>query len=266
MLNLVLDRKNDPITEVTVTNGIHKGFKPSDKGTIMDIRAKTQSGEQFDVEMQNKVSEDFANRTLMYGCRMVNSSLSAGEDYDKMKKSIVISFVNGIQFPHIPELHTRFLMAEEKHGCPLTDRLEIHFLELGKLKEREPLSMTPLEQFCAYLKFAGDEEKKDYVAKLLSTGEEAVSMSDQVYKDVTDDELMEILLWHEQMAEWDRNTALYRAEQRGIKQGLEQGIAAFIEICDESGIPKDTIVAKLRQKFDLTEDAASAYYQDYHKN
>lgn len=36
-------------------------------------------------------------------------------------------------------------MAEEKHGYPLTDRLEIHFLELGKLAAEDPTLMTPLE-------------------------------------------------------------------------------------------------------------------------
>lgn len=266
LLNLVLDRKSDPITEVTVINAVHKGFKPGDKGTIMDIRAKSRSGEQFNVEMQNKIKDNFANRTLMYGCRMVNSSLSSGEDYDKMKKSVVISFVNGVQFKAVPDLHTRFIMAEEKHHLPLSDRLEIHFLELGKLKDRDPSQMTPLEQFCAYLKYAGDEEKEDYVAKLLETGEEAIHMSDQVYKDVTDDEVLEVLLWHEQMAEWDRNTTLHQAEQKGIEQGLEQGIAALIEDNAEEGKTKEEIVKKLQKRFHLTEKEALEYYTKYCDN
>ena len=67
MLNLVLDRKEDPITEVTVINSVHKGFKPSDKSTIMDIRAKTLHHEQFNIEMQNKAEDSFTDRTLMYG-------------------------------------------------------------------------------------------------------------------------------------------------------------------------------------------------------
>ena len=265
MLNLVLDRKEDPITEVTVVNDIHKGFKPSDKGTIMDIRAKTRSGEQFDVEMQNKIEEDFANRTLLYGCRMVNSSLSAGEDYATMKKNVVISFVNGVQFTDIPELHTRFIMAEEKHGYPLTDRLEIHFLELGKLTAEDPTLMTPLERFCAYLKYAGDEEKEDYVSKLLEKGEEAITMSEQVYRDVTDDEVLEVLLWHEQMAEYDKRYALNAAKREGLVQGMEQGIAALILDNLEEGKTEEQILAKLKKRFDLDEEKALEYYQKYNR-
>lgn len=269
MLNLVLDRKDDPITEVTVQNSVHKGFKPSDKGTIMDIRAKTHNGEQFNVEMQNQVQDSFENRILLYGCRMTNSSLDSGENYDRMKKNVVISFVNGIQFRHIPDFHTRFSMTEDTYGYPLTDKLEIHFLELGKLQEAEPSLMSPLEQFCTYLKYAGDEQKEDYITKLLETDEEAIYMSDRVYKNVTDDEVLEILLWHEEMAKHDRTTerdaARREGMEQGIEQGMEQGIAALILDNLEEGKTQTQIVTKLQRHFSLTESKALEYYLKYSK-
>ena len=261
LLNLVLDRKADPITEVTVLNSVHKGFKPGDKGTIMDIRAKTLAGEQFNVEMQNKVQEDFGNRTLLYGCRMANSSLDSGENYDKMKKNVVISFVNGIQFRNIPDFHTRFIMAEETYGYALTDRLEIHFLELGKLQDKAPCLMTPLEQFCTYLKYVGDDQKEDYVAKLLETDEEAIHMSDQVYKFVSDDEVLEVLLWHEEMAKHDRATERSIA----VREGREQGILALISDNLEEGKTQAQILAKLQKYFSLSEEKAQEYYLKYSK-
>lgn len=273
MLNLVLDRKDDPITEVTVLNSVHKGFKPSDKGTIMDIRAKTHDGEQFNVEMQNKVQDGFENRILLYGCRMTNSSLDSGENYDKMKKNVVISFVNGIQFSHIPDFHTRFIMAEDTYGYPLTDKLEIHFLELGKLQAQDPSLMSPLEQFCSYIKYVGDDQKEDYVAKLLETDEEAIHMSDRVYKNVTDDEVLEVLLWHEEMAKHDRTTerdaarreGLAEGKAEGIAEGIEQGIAALILDNLEEGKTQVQILSKLQKHFSLTEDKAQEYYLKYSK-
>lgn len=182
-----------------------------------------------------------------------------------MKKNVVISFVNGVQFSDIPELHTRFIMAEEKHGYPLTDRLEIHFLELGKLAAEDPTLMTPLERFCAYLKYAGDEEKEDYVSKLLEKGEEAITMSEQVYRDVTDDEVLEVLLWHEQMAEYDKRYALNAAKREGLAQGMEQGIAALILDNLEEGKTEEQILAKLKKRFDLNEEKALEYYQKYNQ-
>ena len=180
-----------------------------------------------------------------------------------MKKSIVISFNTGIQFADIPQLHTRFLMAESSCGKCLTDRLEIHFFELGKVPNLEPCQMTPLEQFCAYLKYVGDETMEDYVSKLLKTGEEAIDMSAHVYYDVTSDEELEILLWHQQMYEWDRITELHRAERRGLEQGIEQGIAALIQDNLEEGKSKSSILNKLQTLFGLDEKQAKQYYQDY---
>ena len=43
---------------------------------------------------------------------MVNSALEEGEDYGKMKKSIVVSFVDKILFPKIPGLHTKFQLID----------------------------------------------------------------------------------------------------------------------------------------------------------
>lgn len=52
LLNIVLDRREDPIMEVEITNTVHKGFHPGDKATVMDIQARSQAGERFNVEMQ----------------------------------------------------------------------------------------------------------------------------------------------------------------------------------------------------------------------
>ena len=110
LLNVILDRKDDPIVKVHVLNTVQKGFKPGDKSTIMDVKAEADSGELIDVEMQRYVlpflkaipaaetsltgtaetpertakgaSRAYPERSLFYGARLVNSSLASGEDYD----------------------------------------------------------------------------------------------------------------------------------------------------------------------------------------
>ena len=54
LLNVVLERK-DPITEVKIVNTVHKGFHPGDKETVMDVKARSEKGEQFNIEMQASV-------------------------------------------------------------------------------------------------------------------------------------------------------------------------------------------------------------------
>ena len=258
LLNVVLDRKEDPIIKVRVLNTVQKGFNPGDKSTIMDVKAETDSGELIDVEMQRYVlqplavppltkgvlpesdvdekpaaknaSRAYPERSLFYGARHVNSSLASGEDYDKMKKSIVISFIDGVLFPEVSDMHTEFLMRERQSHFMLTDKLSIHFLELGKVDERmEPAEMTPLERFCAYIRFSGDETKEDYVSKLLETGEEAVDMSEHVFKKLTEDDLAREMLERQIKAEHDQATwlkyATEEALERGLSEGLTQGLS-----------------------------------------
>ena len=251
LLNVVLNRRDDPIIKVHVLNTVQKGFKLGDKSTIMDIKAEADSGELIDVEMQRYVLSSpelaalphtplsdraarltpangpcrvYPERTLFYGARLVNSSLSSGEDYDKMKKSIVISFIDGVIFPQIQNLHTEFLMQENQEHFALTDKLSIHFLELGKVDEtKEPADMTPLERFCAYIRFAGEETKEDYVDKLLETGEEAVNMSEHVFKKLTEDDIAREMLERQIKAEHDNATWMKYAREEALAQGLTEG-------------------------------------------
>lgn len=61
--------------------------------------AETSHGELIDIEMQVGELDVYINRTMYYGCRQLSESLAEGDDYGKIKKSIVISFVKGKLFP-----------------------------------------------------------------------------------------------------------------------------------------------------------------------
>lgn len=155
---------------------------------------------------------------------MVNSALEEGEDYDKMKKSIVISFVDKVLFPDIPGIHTRFLVKEEHTGHPLTDRLILHFIELGKVSaDRVVEDLDPLERFAAYMKYCSDPQKEDYVNQLLDSGEEAVRMSEHVYKKVAESDLAREMLEREEKAAHDIATMKVHARREGLAEGLAEG-------------------------------------------
>lgn len=47
----------------------------------------------------------------------------------------------------------------------------------------------------------------------------------------------------------------------GVNAGIEQGICAFVEACKEIGLSKETICAKLKEKFSVTEEKAAEYLE-----
>ena len=117
----------------------------------------------------------YRNRALFYGGRLVNSSLNSGETYDKMRKSIVVSIINPKLFPKEIGCHSIFDVREQNTGHRLCDRLEFHFLELGKVDPRKPIEeMTQIEKLAVYLRYANDENYKDSVQKICGSEEEIV--------------------------------------------------------------------------------------------
>lgn len=159
----------------------------------------------------------------------MNSALEEGEDYDKMKKSIVISFVDKVLFPDIPGIHTRFLVKEEHTDHPLTDRLILHFIELGKVSaDRAVEDLDPLERFAAYMKYCSDPQKEDYVNQLLDSGEEAAQMSEHVYKKVTENDFAREMLEREEKAAHDIATMKVHARREGLAEGRKEGRAEGI--------------------------------------
>ena len=237
ILNIILDRRNDPIRSIIIKNPIDTAEKSGGKQTVMDIRAETGSGDLLDIEMQAGLLIVYPNRIVLYGGRLVNSSLQRGADYDKMKKSIVVSIINGTLFPAIPSCHSVFQVRERETGLLLSDRLEFHFLELGKVHADKSVSeMTRIEKLAVYFKYASDENKKDYVQEILA--EEDLAMAENAYRTLTQDEIEFEKMETEIRTEFHRNTELAYARKEGREEGIGIGREEGIGIGREEGEEK----------------------------
>jgi hypothetical protein len=102
LLNAVLKPKS-PICSVEVINPDIPKLLISDKGTILDIRAKLEDGTQIDVEMQMAPHLGLGKRALFYGARMYSQSIESGDYYHKLRPAIVLFFMAKDLFPTRPE-------------------------------------------------------------------------------------------------------------------------------------------------------------------
>lgn len=225
-LNVILARKEDPIKELEIMNPVNYRQFPTDKETTLDIKALTKNGDLIDIELQNGNLDCYQNRSLMYGGKLLNSSLEKGQNYDKMKKSIVISIVTGKLFPHISDLHTVFHLWEDAHRELLSDRLELHYIELGKVKKDVPVEMLgDVERLAAYLKYAADCDAQEYLKELIESGEEVIRLSEKRMERASEDFYARMRQIDIEMREHDIATARYikeleEAERK--KKELEQ--------------------------------------------
>ena len=166
----------------------------------------------------------YQNRALFYGGRLVNSALQVGENYDRMKKSIVISITKGRLFPSLEDCHNIFEVRDRKRGLLLCDRLELHFLELSKIDDQKPVhALTEIERLGAYLKFANIENRQDYVKQILTM--EDIDMTENAYRKVTEDELEYERRESRFRYQLQRNTELSVARTEGLEQGRNEGEA-----------------------------------------
>lgn len=222
ILNIILERKDDPIKSIILKNPIDTAEREDEKETIMDIRAETNSGEELDIEMQSGNLRVYPDRILFYGGRLVNSSLQHGLKYDKMKKSIVVSIINGILFSETDCCHSIFDVRERETGLLLSDRLEFHFLELGKVDGDKPVEkLTEIESLAAYLRYANDEDRQDYVQEIISS--EGLTMTENAYRKVTQDEIEYERMESRLKYQLQYNTDMSMAKQEGIEQGRAEG-------------------------------------------
>ncbi len=122
---MILSRENDPISEMRILNPINYRDSLDGKDTTLDIKASTASGEIIDIEMQNGNLRYYEQRSIYYGGKRINSSLENGQKYDKMDKSIVISFINGRIFHDVNQVHTVFQLREKADKFFVGKRTEI---------------------------------------------------------------------------------------------------------------------------------------------
>ena len=224
ILNIILARKQDPIRAIVIKNPIETPEREMEKGTVMDIKAETDAGELLNIEMQANSFGFYQSRALFYGGRLVNSSLQGGEKYDKMRKSIVVSIIDGKLFPELELCHNIFAVREKNSGLLLSDRVEFHFLELEKIDITKPVrSLTEVERLGAYLKYASDEEYQDYVRQILS--EEDMDMTENTYRKVSQDELEYERREARLKYQLQYNTEISVAREQGLAQGRSEGEA-----------------------------------------
>ena len=234
ILNIILDRREDPIVSIRILNPVMKGRRISRKGSVLDIKAETGTGEIIDIEMQNGSLAVYRNRSVFYGGKLITSSLEKGQDYDKMKKSIVISIINGRLFTETERLHTVFLLKEAGEGFILSDRVEHHFLELDKIPKVRSLEdlerLTVLEKLVFYMKHAGDLEMEEYIVALTESEEEAVRMSEKIFRELTEDEIAYEMLEREERYEHDKATWIAE-ERKAIARVMKADGYPVEEIC-----------------------------------
>lgn len=217
---------NKEVSEITLDlnlNLIREHF--DSKLGILDVRAKTKEGINYNIEMQNSSSATLPERILSYWSRLYTGDLKKGNNYDVLAKTIAILIVNDEidRFNFIEKYHTKWNIREEDYkDVILTDDFEIHVIELPKYLEMRNNNFKNI-----WLDFLINPVGKE----VLTAMKENKKLKDAGNKldEITSDEVIRDRALRLEIAELDRNTDLKHAREAGISEGIQQGIQQGIE-------------------------------------
>ena len=232
-LECVLDLDPSEIEELELLDKELKKEHAEDRTGILDIQVRLKNGMLIDIEMQLVWDAAFAERTLFYWSKMYTRDFKSGDQYSSLRKCISINII-GKGFNLNDELHSKYLVMEPKTQVEFPNFMELHFLNLEKVKGTLISNEgTKENRLVNWLKFidATNQKERDMLA---ATSPVLAILNEQVGKINLSPE--EERLYESRMKLRSDIVSIQESSfNRGIKQGIEQGIEKGREEGREEG-------------------------------
>ena len=209
-LNSVI-RPDSPITSIDIKQTELSKDLVSQKGVRLDIVATTESGEIISIEMQKGREPHMVARSLFYWSKLFSGQLEVSESYENLHRTISINILDFKLFEKDKRFWRKIVLLDKETNEQLTDLLELHFIELGKMKEMREDS--PITFWIEFFKDPYSEKVKklcEYVPEI----KEAKEVYERAKSDPEAQELMRI----REKATRDFASAIHGAKDEGIEQ------------------------------------------------
>lgn len=215
-LEKILKRKIEKIS--LDKNPILRRELKDDKLGVLDIITELDGKEKCNIEMQLIDKNNIIERMLYYWPKMYTRQIKAGDDYNKLEKTIVILIADfNIKGLEEVEYHSTWKIIETNSAKKLilTDKFELDIIELSKIKGRE----NEKDQLLDWLIFLENPESERVTRKMEENEnlKEAVEKLDRISKD----EKMQRIIELREKAIRDEH-AIYA---KGVDDGIEEGKA-----------------------------------------
>ena len=194
----------------------------SDKTGVLDVKLRLKNNTIIDIEIQNRWNSEFIQRTIFYWAKMYTENLKTGEVYTKLPKCITINIV-GEGFDLNSLIHSEYNVVEKHINDRLSDELEIHFLNLAKVKEQDENTESDEKKKKLYnwLKFIKTDNPE--VRKMLAESSEMMQKANTTVEVMEMDPKEKWLYENRMKYEHDKASWKHVGYQEGILQGETKG-------------------------------------------
>ena len=188
-----------------------------DKMGVLDVLAKINDEEYCNIEMQMVERDKLLERILYYWAKVYTRNIKKGKDYIVLQKTIEVLIIN-FEIKELKELgyHSKWKIIEEKYRKQiLTEDLEIHIIELPKI--RELTQQESKEELVKWLNFIEEPESEKVVQYMKEN--EGIKEAKEKLKVISEDEKIQRLAELREKAIMDEKAI----ERFGRKAGREEG-------------------------------------------
>ncbi|MCP5495444.1 MAG: Rpn family recombination-promoting nuclease/putative transposase [Leptospiraceae bacterium] len=227
LVNSILHLKSDKkLISLDILNPEIQKEILSDKLSVLDIKARDETGNIFHIEMQAFPQDFYSKRAAYYWAKLYFRQLNQGDLYSSLKKVYSINLLNFTVVPQKKRYHYTFLSLDKYDPqIKLTDDFEVHILELPRFKKDLENIQSDLETWLYVIKKSRRLKETDMKALVEKNPilEKAFVELDKLSMDAKTRELYEM----REIGLHDYNTniqsAFEKGEKRGIKEGIEKG-------------------------------------------
>lgn len=198
-LNSVI-KPTSPIKKVEIKKNEITPENISKKGVRLDIIATTDSGEIVNIEMQKKDEKDMSARALFYWSKLFSGQLEVSEQYQNLKRTISISILDFTLFKNDERFWRKGYIKDDETNEKFTDMLEMHFLELNKMRKvkedspitfwieffRDPYS-EKIKSLCEFVPEIKEAKEVFEKAKSDPEAQELIRIQEKATRDYTSD-------------------------------------------------------------------------------
>ena len=246
-LNAVI-KPTDLIKSVQIKNTDIEKEHIEDKYSRLDIKAVTNNGEHINIEIQVKNEYNMIKRSLYYWSKMYEGQLTKGQDYDTLSRTICINILD-FKYLKNDNFHNCYRLKEKNTNEELTDVMELHFIEIPKLRKLEN-SEDISDMLEAWITFI-ERPTSELIDKLEMSSDEIKEAKEELLRLSGNDKERER---YEKRFEslLEQNSLLANAERKGLQKGIQKGLKEgenrkaieiainLLDILDDETISKKT--------------------------
>lgn len=230
----------------------------NDKLGILDVRVLLNGEIQIDMEIQLSPFKLWSERSMFYLGKMYVGQFQKGQDYSVVKKCIHVGILDFELFKEDEEYDSVFHLWEDHRDRMYSDKLEIHILELPKVRKKQ----HPETELLKWMQFINAEREEEF--EMLAKNDNYMEKAYERLRSISADEQKQLDYEARLIATMDHNYLMQYNREEGVKEGIKEGIKeGMVRTLKELGISKEESIVKVMGKFEMQKEDATKLVELY---